>query len=94
MANFRAATNELHAAASGWHALAGELTNTAPSASGLSFQPSAAAVATIHAGVAAACGALTARAHATAAKSAAAATAFAEKESTSAGKLNALIEAL
>ena len=94
MGTLRAATDELHATASGWHTLAGELGGTAPSLSGLSFQPSAAAVAAIHVGVAAASGVLTARTQITAAKTAAAAIAYTENEATSAAMLNALREAL
>jgi hypothetical protein len=81
MGTLRAATDELHATASGWHTLAGELTGTAPSGSGLSFQPTAAAVTAIHVGI-------------TAAKTAAAAIAYTENEATSAAMLNALSEAL
>jgi hypothetical protein len=94
MGILRAATDKLHATASGWHTLAGELTGTTPSLSGLSFQPSAAAVAAIHVGVAAASGVLTARTQITAAKTAAAAIAYTENEATSAAMLNALSEAL
>jgi hypothetical protein len=87
-------TEELHTTARGWHALATELTGTAPSASGASFQPSAAAVNGIRAGVAAACEALTARTQTTAAKATAAATAYTENEATSATLLGALSESL
>lgn len=80
--------------ASGWQTLAGEVTVTAPSVSGLSFQPTAAAVTAIHAGVAAASGALTARTLISAVKTAAAATAYTENEAISAARLNALSEAL
>jgi hypothetical protein len=61
METLRAATGELYATASGWHTLAGELTGAPPTASGLLFQPSAAAVTAIHAGVAAASGVLAVR---------------------------------
>jgi hypothetical protein len=90
MGILRAATHELHATANGWYTLADELTGAAPSGSGLSFQPSATAVTAIHAAVAAASGALTARAHATAAKTTSAATAYTNNEATSADRLNAL----
>jgi hypothetical protein len=63
-------------------------------ADGLSFQPSAAAVTAIHAGVAGASGVLTERTLITAVKTAAAATAYTENEATSATMLNALSEAL
>jgi hypothetical protein len=94
MGILRAVTDELHATASGWRTLAGELTGTAPSTSGLSFQPSAAAVTAIHAGVAAASGVLTARTQITAVKTAAAAIAYTENEASSADSLNALTESL
>jgi hypothetical protein len=94
MGILRAATDELHGTASGWHTLAGELTGTAPSVSGLSFQPSAAAVNAIHTGVAAASGVLTARTTITAVKTTAAATAYTESEASSADLLNALTESL
>jgi hypothetical protein len=94
MGTLRAATHELHTTASGWQTLAGELSGTAPSVSGLSFQPSAAAVAAIRAGVAAASGVLSARTLVTAVKTAAAATAYTENEATSAAVLTALSEAL
>jgi hypothetical protein len=94
METLRAATEELHITASGWHALAGELSTTAPAAPGLSFQPSAAAVTAIHAGVAAASEALTARTQITAVKITAAATAYIENEATSAALLDALSESL
>jgi hypothetical protein len=58
--------------------------------SGLSFQPSATAVAAIHAGVAAASGVLTARTVSTAVKTAAAATAYTANEATSAAMLDAI----
>ena len=90
METLRAATPGLHTTASGWHILAGELTGTAPMVSGLSFQPSAAAVAAIHAGVAAASGVLTARTVSTAVKTAAAATAYTANEATSAATLDAI----
>jgi hypothetical protein len=90
----RAATHELHAAATGWQTLAGELGGTAPSVSSLSFQPSAAAVTAIHAAVATASGVLTARTLMTAAKTTSAATAYTANEATSASMLNALSEAL
>jgi hypothetical protein len=90
MGILRAATPELHTTASGWRTLAAELTGTAPSVSGLSFQPSAAAVTAIHAGVAAASGVLTARTLMTAAKTTSAATAYTNNEATSADWLNAL----
>jgi hypothetical protein len=90
----RAATEELHVAASGWHALAGELSAPAPGAPGPSFQPSAAAVTAIHAQVAAASAALTARTKITAVKTTAAATAYIETEEASAGMLDALSESL
>ena len=90
MGNLRATTDELHATAGGWHALAGELTGTAPSVSGLSFQPSAAGAAAIHAAVAKASGVLTARTLMTAAKATSAATAYRNNEATSADTLNAL----
>ena len=90
MGTLRAATHELHATASGWQTLAGELTGTAPSVSGLSFQPSAAAVTAIHAAVATASGVLTARTLMTAAKTTSAATAYTNNEATSADRLNAL----
>jgi hypothetical protein len=60
----------------------------------LSFQPSAAAVTAIHAGVAAASGVLTARTQITAVKTAAAAIAYTENEASSADSLNALTESL
>jgi hypothetical protein len=85
---------ELHATASGWGTMAGQLTATAPSVSGVSFQPSGAAVTAIHAGVATAGGVLTARTLITAVKTTAAATVFAENEATSAALLNALGESL
>jgi hypothetical protein len=88
----RVATEVLHATASGWHALAGELTAAAPCAVSLRSQPSAAAVNAIHGGVAAANGALIARTQATAAKTAAAALAYTENDSGSAKLLNALIQ--
>ena len=90
MAILRAATHELHATANGWHTLAGELTGTAPTVPGLSFQPSAAAVAAIHAAVATASGVLTARTLMTAAKTTSAATAYLESDATSAVMLNSL----
>jgi hypothetical protein len=90
MGILRAATHELHATANGWHTLAAELTGTAPSVSGLSFQPSAAAVTAIHAGVAAASGVLTARTLMTAAKTTSAATAYTNNEATSADRLTPL----
>jgi hypothetical protein len=90
MAILRAATHELHATANGWHTLADELTGATPSMPGLSFQPSAAAVAAIHAGVATASGVLTARTLMTAAKTTSAATAYLENDATSAVMLNSL----
>ena len=90
MENLRATTDELHATAGGWHALAGELTGTAPGVSGLSFQPSAAGVAAIHAAVAKASGVLTSRTLMTAAKTTSAATAYSNNEATSADRLSAL----
>lgn len=90
----RADTEELHATASGWGTLAGELIANAPSVSGSSFQASAAAVSAIHAGVTAASAALTARTQITAVKTTAAATAYAENEAASAAALNALGESL
>jgi hypothetical protein len=90
MGILRAATRELHTTASGWRTLAAELTGTAPSVSGLSFQPSAAAVTAFHAGVAAASGVLTARTLMTAAKTTSAATAYSNNEATSADRLGAL----
>lgn len=89
MGNLRATTDELHARANGWHALAGELTGNAPSVS-LSFQPSVAGVAAIHAAVAKASGVLTARTLMTAAKTTSAATAYSNNDATSADRLNAL----
>ena len=86
----RAATDELHATANGWHALADELTGTTPSVPGLSVQPSAAAVTAIHAAVATASGVLTARTLMTAAKTTSVATTYTNNEATSADKLNAL----
>ncbi|MBV8180471.1 MAG: hypothetical protein JO045_17060 [Mycobacterium sp.] len=94
METLRAASEELHIGASGWHALTGELSATAPAVPGLSFQPSAAAVTAIHAGVAAAGEALTARTQITAVKTTAAATAYTENEATSAALLDALSESL
>jgi hypothetical protein len=94
MGTLQAATHELHTTASGWQTLGGDLSGTAPSVSGLSFQPSAAAVTAIHAGVAGASGVLTERTLITAVKTAAAATAYTENEATSATMLNALSEAL
>jgi hypothetical protein len=80
MGILRAASHELHATANGSHTLADELTGATPSVPGLSFQPSAAAVA----------GALTARTLMTAAKTISAATAYTNNEATSAARLNAL----
>ncbi len=94
MGIFRAATDELHSTASGWHTLAGELSAAGPTAPRLSFQRSAAAVTAIHAGVAAASEALTARTQVTAVKTTAAATAYTESEASSADLLNALTESL
>ncbi|MBV8180954.1 MAG: hypothetical protein JO045_19585 [Mycobacterium sp.] len=94
MEALRAATEELRIAASGWHALAGELSAAGPAVPGLSFQPSAAAVTAIHAGVAAAGEALTARIQITAVKTTAAATAYTENETTSAVLLDVLSESL
>jgi hypothetical protein len=74
--------------------LGGELIGAAPTASGLSFQPSAAAVTAIHAGVAAASGVLTARTQITAVKTTAAAIAYIENEATSAAMLDVLSESL
>lgn len=90
MRNLRATTDELHATANGWHTLADELTGTTPSMAGLSFQPSAAAVTAIHAAVATASRVLTASTLMTAAKTTSAATAYTNKEATSADTLNAL----
>jgi hypothetical protein len=90
MGNLRATTDELHATAHGWHALAGELTGNAPSVSGLSFQPSAAGVAAIHAAVAKASGVLTARTLMTAANTTSAATAYSNNDATSADRPDAL----
>lgn len=90
----RAATEELQTTASGWHALAGELTGAAPTVSGVSYQPSAAAVTAIHAAVAGAGEAFGARAQTTAAETAAAATAYAQNEASSADLLNAVTESL
>ena len=90
MAILRAATHELHATADGWHTLAGELTGTTPSMPALSFQPSAAAVAAIHAAVATASDVLSARTLMTAARTASAATAFLESDATSAVVLNSV----
>ncbi len=90
MGNLRATTDELHATANGWHALTGELTGTAPSVSGLSFQPSAAGVDAIHAAAAKASSVLTARTLMTAAKTTSAAMAYSNNEATSADRLNAL----
>ncbi len=70
--------------ASEWHILAGELTGTAPSLSGPSFQSSAAAVTAIHAGVTAASGVLSARTMITEVKTTAAANAYTESEASSA----------
>jgi len=94
METLRAATEELHATASGWGTMAGQLTATPPTVSGVSFQPSAAAVTAIHAGVAAASATLTARTQITAVKTTAAATAYTQQEATSAALLNALGESL
>ncbi len=94
MGILRAATHELHATANGWDTLADQLTGTVPSVPGLSFQPSAAAVAAIHAAVATASDVLTARTLMTAAKTTSAATAFLENDATSALMLNSLSEAL
>ena len=94
MGILRAATDELHTMATGWHTLAAELTGIAPSVPGLSFQPSAAAVAAIHAGVAAASGILTGRTMITAVKTTAAATAYTESEASSVDLLNAVTESL
>lgn len=93
MGTLRAATHELHATAHGWHALADELTGTTPTP-GLPFQPSAAAVTAIHAGVDAASGVLAARTVNTAAKATAAATAYTANEETSAAMINAISRAL
>ncbi|MFZ3269110.1 MAG: hypothetical protein WA488_29435 [Mycobacterium sp.] len=90
MGTLRAATHELHTTASGWQTLAGEVTVTAPSVSGLSFQPSAAAVTAIHAAVATASGTLTARTLMTATKTTSAATAYTNNEATSSDRLYAL----
>ena len=90
MGILRAATQEPHATANGWHTLADELTGTTPSMPGVSFQPSAAAVTAIHAAVATASGVLTARTLMTAAKTTSAATAYTNHEATSADPLNAL----
>jgi len=94
MAILRAATHELHATANGWHTLADELTGATPSMPGLSFQPSAAAVAAIHAGVATASGVLTARTLMTAAKTTSAATAYTANEENSAAMIIAISGAL
>jgi hypothetical protein len=90
MGILRAATHELHATANGWYTLADELTGTTPRMPGLSFQPSAAAVAAIHTEVATASGVLTARTLMTAAKTTSAATAYTNNEATSADRLGAL----
>jgi hypothetical protein len=90
----KAAIRELYATASGWHTLADELTGAAPTASGLSFQPSAAAVIAIHAGVATASGVLTTRTQITAVKTTAATIAYTENEATSAAMLDVLSESL
>jgi hypothetical protein len=90
----QAAIRELYATASGWHTWAGKLTGAVPTASGLSFQPSAAAVIAIHAGIAAASGVLTTRTQITAVKAAAAAIAYTENEATSAAMFDALSESL
>jgi hypothetical protein len=92
MGILRAATDELHSTASGWHTLAGELSAAASTAPRLSFQPSAAAVTAIHVGVAAASEALTARTQITAGKITAAGIAYAANEARSAELLNALTE--
>jgi hypothetical protein len=94
MGILRVATEELHATASGWGTMAAELTATAPGVSGMSFQPSAAAVAAIHAEVTAAGGVLTARTLVTAVKTTAAASAFGENEATSAALVSGLGESL
>jgi len=88
------ATEALHTTARGWHSLAAELTGTTPAAPDVSFQVSAAAVTAIHAGVAAASEALTARTQITAAKTTTAAIAYTENEATSAAVLGALSESL
>ena len=90
MGILRAATHELHATANGWHTLADELTGSAPTLPALSFQPSAAAVAAIHAGVDIASGVLAARTVNTAAETTSAATAYLENDATSAVMLNSL----
>jgi hypothetical protein len=94
MATLRAATAELHTTASEWHTLAGELTATEAPISGLAFQPSARAVAAIHAAVTAAGGVLSARTVNTAFKATAAAIAYAANEETSAATVNAISAAL
>jgi S1-C subfamily serine protease len=94
MGTLRVATEELHATASGWGTMAGRLTATAPTVPGVPFQPSAAVVTAMHAGVTAASGVLTARTVITAVKATAAATAYTQQEAASADLLNALGEAL
>jgi hypothetical protein len=94
MAILRAPAHELHATAEGWHTLAGELTATAPMVRGFAFQPSAAAVALIHAGVDAASGVLAARTVNTAVDTSGAATAYTANEQTSAAMVNAISGAL
>jgi hypothetical protein len=90
----QAAIRELYATASGWHTLAGELTDAAPTESGLSFQPSAAAVTAIHAGVATATGVLTTRTQITAVKTTAATIAYTENEAASAAMFDVISESL
>jgi hypothetical protein len=94
MAILRAATHELRVTANGWHTLASELPGTAPTVPGLSFQPSAAAVAAIHAAVATASGVIAARTVNTAVKTTTAATAYTANEENSAAMIIAIRGAL
>ncbi len=95
MAKLRAATDELLAAANGWHGMTAELLTTAvPSGVGSSAQASAAAVNAVHAGVAAAGEAFAARTQITAVKTAAASFAYTSNEASSADLLDAITESL
>lgn len=95
MATLRAAADELLATANGWHGLTAELLATAaPSGSGPSAQPSAAAVQAVHAGVATAGEAFAARTQITAVKTAAAGFAYTSTEAGSAGLLDAIADSL
>ena len=94
METLRVATNELLAAANGWHGLSAELGGAVPSEVGLSCQASAAAVNAVHAGAAAAGEAFAARTQTTAAKTAAAGTAYASNEADSSALLGAITRSL